>query len=180
MLENEANFNISKDIQTTHIFNEYYAGDKLKALEIMQSNLMADSSASSKYNQILLNTLLKKAKEIPSSIVDNEIKNKSDALKALKANPLSENIIKKSVDIFNKNKSENIAYEALINSKKWIPESAEVQKLYILQCFKIHMIPYAKDGMEALKTTNQAEYKSFLPVYQAQMALVEKGNEGFN
>jgi hypothetical protein len=42
------------------------------------------------------------------------------------------------------------------------------------------MVLYAKDGMEALKTTNLAEYKSFLPVYQAQMALVEKGNEGFN
>jgi hypothetical protein len=180
LLENEANFNISKDIQTTHIFNEYYAGNKLKALEIMQSNLIADSSASSRYNQILFNTLLKKAKEIPASIVENEIKNKTDALKALKANPLSENIIKKSVDIFNKNKSENIAYEALLNAKKWKPESAEIQKLYILQCFKIHMIPYAKDGMEALKTNNLAEYKSFLPVYQAQIALVEKDNEGFN
>ena len=41
------------------------------------------------------------------------------------------------------------------------------------------MLPYAKDGLAQLKTTNLAEYNSFLPVYQAQMALVEKANEGF-
>ena len=179
MIENESNFNLADDLQQTYIFNEYFKGKKLMALETLQNQLVSDTTEKSRYKQVLFNTLLKKTREEKgeNSI---EMPNQKSALEALDRNPLNIDVLKKATQIINKEGSSKDAYEALLNAKKWMPENAELQKMYILQCFKIHMVPYAKDGMEALKKINQAEYNSFLPVYQAQMALVEKANEGFN
>lgn len=179
LIENEANFNLAGDLEMTNIFNEYFYGKKVLALESLQNQLSSDTTETARYNQLLFNTLVKRTKE-EALTAPIDIPNKWSALSLLDRNPLNENILKKASDVLNKSGNSKDAYEALLNAKKWKPESAEIQKLYILQCFKIHMIPYAKDGMEALKTANPAEYNSFLPVYQAQMALVEKGNEGFN
>lgn len=179
--EKEGNFNLAKDLQTAQIFNEYYAGNKLNALEILEIiNTNSDTTEIGKYNQVLFNTLLKKANEIPSQINIGSIITIQEAEKALATDPLNDNIIDKAVAIFNQNKQEKEAYSILLTARHWHKNSPRLQKLYILQCFKMHMLPYAKDEMVALKTTNLTEYNSFLPVYQAQIALVEKANEGFN
>ncbi len=177
----EGNFNLAKELEMAEILNEFYAGDKLKALEILENlNINSDTTATGKYNQVLFNTLLKKAKEVPSQIDINLIKTIQQAENALKADPFNERIVEKAVQVFNKFKQEKSAYDTLIRVLQWQKNSPKLQKLYILQCFKIHMNDYAKDGLEKLKTMNLAEYDSFLPVYQAQIALVEKANEGFN
>lgn len=181
LAEKDGNFNLAKDLQTAQIFNEYYAGNKLNALEILETiNTNSDTTETGKYNQVLFNTLLKKANEIPSQINIGSIITIEDAEKALTTDPLNDNLIEKAVAIFNQNKQEKEAYEILLTARHWHKNSAQIKKLYILQCFKIHMLPYAKDEMQALKSSNLAEYNSFLPVYQAQIALVEKANEGFN
>jgi hypothetical protein len=179
LIENESNFNLANDLEMTNIFNEYFHRKKVYALESLQNQLSSDTTETARYKQLLFNTLVKRTKE--ESVTEPiDMPNKWSALSLLDHNPLNEDVLKKATEVLNKSGDSKDAYEALLNAKKWKPESAEIQKLYILQCFKIHMIPYAKDGMEALKTNNLAEYKSFLPVYQAQIALVEKDNEGFN
>jgi hypothetical protein len=181
LIEQEGNFNINNDLQTAHILNEYYAGNKLKALDLLESiNINADTTKNGKYNQILFNTLLKKTTETASKIDLNSINTKTDAEKALLSEPLNSQVLQKSISILNSTKNEKIGYEQLIKALHFNPSSAELHKTYILQCFKINMTDYAKDGMKNLKSINIAEYNNFLPIYQAQLALVEKANEGFN
>jgi Tfp pilus assembly protein PilF len=181
LIEQEGNFNINNDLQTAHILNEYYAGNKLKALDLLESiNINADTTKNGKYNQILFNTLLKKTTETASKIDLNSINTKTDAEKALLSEPLNSQVLQKSITILNSTKNEKIGYEQLIKALHFNPSSAELHKTYILQCFKINMTDYAKDGMKNLKSINIAEYNNFLPIYQAQLALVEKANEGFN
>jgi hypothetical protein len=179
IIENEKNFNLANDMNMTYFFKEYYSGKKILALEKLQNQLSTDTSENNRYKQLLFNTLLKKATD--ENVADPKvITDQKSALALLDRNPLNIPIIKKATEVLNKKGNTKEAYEALIAAKKYLPESAELQKLYILQCFKIHMNQYAKDGLQALKELNISEYNSFLPVYQAQMSLVEKQAEGFN
>lgn len=179
IIENDANFNLVNDLEMTQFFSNYFKGKKILALESLQNQIVNDTTESSRYKQLLFNTLLKKTKE--ETITEPmEMPNQNSALALIERNPLNLAILTKGTEVLNKEGNSKHAYEALLNAKKWKPESAELQKLYILQCFKIHMIPYAKEGMASLKTISPVEYKTFLPVYQAQIALVEKENVGFN
>jgi hypothetical protein len=177
-IEQESNFNLAPDLQITQVFNSYFSQKKLPALEQLQNLLSADTTESSRYKQLLFNTLLKKTQEeVNSETAD--IPNKLAALALIDKFPLDINILQKSTAFLNQTGSTKEAYAAILNAKKWRPESTEILKLYILQCFKIHMLPYAQDGLNQLKNINQVAYNNFLPVYQAQMALVEKANAGF-
>lgn len=178
ILADDSNFNLANDLQITQVFSAYYGGKKLAALELLQNQLSTDTTENAKYKQLLFNTLLKKTQE-EKNTEPIEIPNKWSALAYIDRFPLEVTTLNKTIAFLNKSGNSKEAYEALINAKKWKPESTEILKLYILQCFKIHMLPYAKDGLAQLKITNLAQYNSFLPVYQAQMALVEKANEGF-
>jgi hypothetical protein len=181
LIANDGNFNIANELRAADVFNEYYGGNKLKSLEALEAiTINKDSSANSKYSQILFNTLLKKARETPSTVNYTTIATTKDVEKALSIDPLNENILEKSVAILNQNKAEKQAYDILLAALHWESNSARLQKLYILQCFKIHMKSYAKDGLLALKAISSTEYDQFLPIYQAQLALVENSNDGFN
>jgi hypothetical protein len=179
IINNESNFNLADDLRLTQFFKEFYKGNKIVALDLLQNQLTTDSTEKSRYKQLLFNTLLKKTQE-DINVEPLDYSNQYSALAILDKYPLNETILKKATNVLNKEGNMKDAYEAILSAKKWLPESAEIQKMYILQCFKINMTQYAKDGMINLKSMNQKEYNSFLPVYQAQMSLVEKQTEGFN
>jgi len=100
---------------------------------------------------------------------------------ALKRDPLNEGLILSAARFFrDQQKSNDKAYDLLVNAVQLNPYSVTVYKEYIRQSLAMGLVNYASEGLETLQSiASPADYQAFLPEYQSKMALIEKEAEGF-
>ncbi len=176
LAESEDNESLSEDLLFANALQDYYQGDKLIAFQNFQAWSLGDSTdKKGKYYALLLNTLLKKEKA--ESVFISDIKNPTG--QGLKRYPLNENVVEKVVEIFNKNKQPEKAYDAISKAIAWRKDSPKLYELYIIQALNIGMKDYATDGLTTLKKLSPTDYQRFLPTYQAKLQSIEKAGVGF-
>ena len=176
LAESEDNESLSEDLLFANAMQDYYQGDKLIAFQNFQAWSLGDSTdKKGKYYALLLNTLLKKEKS--ESIYPTDIKDPSG--EGLKRYPLNENVVEKTIEIFNKNKQPEKGYEAVMKAIAWRKDSPKLYELYILQALTIGMKDYANDGLAMLQKLSPTDYQRFLPTYQAKLQSIEKAGIGF-
>lgn len=174
--ELEENESLSEDLLFANVIQEYYKGDKLLTFQNLQAWAVSDSAdKKGKYYQLLLNTFLKK--EAVEKVNLAEIKDVIGV--GLKQHPLNETIVSKAVELLNKNRQTEKAYQVVLNAISWRKNSPMLYQLYIQQALTIGMKDYAEDGMKALQKLSPTDYQRFLPTYQAKLASIEKASAGF-
>ncbi|MEA5140505.1 tetratricopeptide repeat protein [Arcicella rigui] len=174
--EIEENESLSEDLLFANVIQEYYKGDKLITFQNLQAWAVGDSTdKKGKYYQLLLNTFLKK--EAVEKVNLAEIKDMIGV--GLKQHPLNEAIVSKAVELLNKNRQPEKAYQVVLNAISWRKNSPMLYQLYIQQALTIGMKDYAEDGMKALQKLSPTDYQRFLPTYQAKLASIEKASAGF-
>lgn len=174
--ELEENESLSEDLLFANIIQEYYKGDKLLTFQNLQAWAVGDSTdKKGKYYQLLLNTFLKK--EAVEKVNLAEIQDVIGV--GLKQHPLNEAIVSKAVELLNKNRQPEKAYQVVLNAISWRKNSPILYQLYIQQALTIGMKAYAEDGMKALQKLSPTDYQRFLPTYQAKLASIEKASAGF-
>ena len=174
--ELEENESLSEDLLFANVIQEYYKGDKLLTFQNLQAWAVGDSTdKKGKYYQLLLNTFLKK--EAVEKVNLAEIKDVIGV--GLKQHPLNEAIVSKAVELLNKNRQPEKAYQVVLNAISWRKNSPMLYQLYIQQALTIGMKDYAEDGMKALQKLSPTDYQRFLPTYQAKLASIEKASAGF-
>jgi hypothetical protein len=174
--ESEDNESLSEDLLFANALQDYYQGDKLIAFQNFQAWSLGDSTdKKGKYYALLLNTLLKKEKA--ESVFITDIKDPTG--EGLKRYPLNENVVAKAVEIFNKNKQPEKAYDAVMKAIAWRKDSPKLYELYIIQALMIGMKDYAQDGLTTLQKLSPTDYQRFLPTYQAKLQSIEKAGVGF-
>ena len=176
LAESEDNESLSEDLLFANALQDYYQGDKLIAFQNFQAWSLGDSTdKKGKYYALLLNTLLKKEKA--ESVFITTIKDPTG--EGLKRYPLNENVVEKAVEIFNKNKQPEKAYDAVSKAIAWRKDSPKLYELYIMQALTIGMKDYANDGLAILQKLSPTDYQRFLPTYQAKLQSIEKAGVGF-
>ena len=176
LAESEDNESLSEDLLFANALQDYYQGDKLIAFQNFQAWSLGDSTdKKGKYYALLLNTLLKKEKS--ESIFITDIKDPTG--QGLKRYPLNEKVVEKAVEIFNKNKQPEKAYDAISKAIAWRKDSPKLYQLYIMQALNIGMKDYANDGLAMLQKLSPTDYQRFLPTYQAKLQSIEKAGVGF-
>ena len=176
LAESEDNESLSEDLLFANALQDYYQGDKLIAFQNFQAWSLGDSTdRKGKYYALLLNTLLKKEKA--ESVFITTIKDPTG--EGLKRYPLNENVVEKAVEIFNKNKRPEKAYDAISKAIAWRKDSPKLYELYIMQALIIGMKDYANDGLAILQKLSPTDYQRFLPTYQAKLQSIEKAGVGF-
>lgn len=176
LAESEDNESLSEDLLFANALQDYYQGDKLIAFQNFQAWSLGDSTdKKGKYYALLLNSLLRKEKT--ESIYISNMKDLTG--EGLKRHPLNENVVEKAVEIFNKNKQPEKAYDAISRAIAWQKDSPKLYELYILQALNIGMKDYATDGLSILKKLSPTDYQRFLPTYQAKIQSIEKAGVGF-
>ena len=176
LAESEDNESLSEDLLFANALQDYYKGDKLIAFQNFQAWSLGDSTdKKGKYYALLLNTLLKKEKS--ASIFMTDIKDPTG--QDLKQHPLNENVVEKAMEIFNKNKQSEKAYNAISKAIAWRKDSPKLYELYIMQALIIGMKDYANDGLTMLQKLSPTDYQRFLPTYQAKLQSIEKAGAGF-
>ncbi len=174
--ELEENESLSEDLLFANVIQEYYKGDKLLTFQNLQAWAVGDSAdKKGKYYHLLLNTFLKK--EAVEKVNLAEIKDVIGV--GLKQHPLNEAIVSKAVELLNKNRQPEKAYQVVLNAISWRKNSPMLYQLYIQQALTIGMKDYAEDGMKALQKLSPTDYQRFLPTYQAKLASIEKASAGF-
>ena len=176
LAESEDNESLSEDLLFVNALQDYYQGDKLIAFQNFQAWSLGDSTdKKGKYYALLLNTFLKKEKT--ESVFMTDIKDPTG--QGLKRYPLNENVVAKAVEIFNKNKQPEKAYDAISKAIAWRKDSPKLYELYIMQALNIGMKDYANDGLAILQKLSPTDYQRFLPTYQAKIQSIEKAGVGF-
>jgi len=176
LAESEDNESLSEDLLFANALQDYYQGDKLIAFQNFKAWSLGDSTdKKGKYYALLLNTLLKKEKA--ESVFITDIKDPTG--QGLKQHPLNENVIEEAVEIFNKNKQPEKAYDAISRAITWRKDSPKLYELYIIQALNIGMKDYANEGLAMLQKLSPTDYQHFLPTYQAKIQSIEKAGGGF-
>jgi hypothetical protein len=176
LAESEDNESLSEDLLFANALQDYYQGDKLIAFQNFQAWSLGDSTdKKGKYYALLLNTFLKKEKT--ESVFITDIKDPTG--QGLKRYPLNENVVAKAVELFNKNKQPEKAYDAISKAIAWRKDSPKLYELYIIQALNIGMKDYANDGLAILQKLSPTDYQRFLPTYQAKIQSIEKAGVGF-
>ena len=176
LAESEDNESLSEDLLFANALQDYYQGDKLIAFQNFQAWSLGDSTdKKGKYYALLLNTLLKKEKA--ESVFMTDIKDPTG--QGLKRYPLNENVVEKAVEIFNKNKQPEKAYDAISKAIAWRKDSPKLYELFIMQALNIGMKDYANEGLTILQKLSPTDYQRFLPTYQAKIQSIEKAGVGF-
>jgi len=176
LAESEDNESLSEDLLFANALQDYYQGDKLIAFQNFHAWSLGDSTdKKGKYYALLLNTLLKKEKA--ESVFVNDIKDPTG--QGLKQHPLNENVVAKAVEIFNKNKKTEKAYDAISKAIVWRKDSPKLYELFIIQALNTGMKDYATDGLAMLQKLSPTDYQRFLPTYQAKLQSIEKASAGF-
>ena len=176
LAESEDNESLSEDLLFANALQDYYQGDKLIAFQNFQAWSLGDSTdKKGKYYALLLNTFLRKEKS--ASVFITEIKD--PAGRDLKQHPLNENVVEKALEIYNKNKQPEKAYNAISKAIAWRKDSPKLYELYIIQSLIIGMKDYANDGLAMLQKLSPTDYQRFLPTYQAKLQSIEKAGAGF-
>ncbi|QHT71237.1 hypothetical protein GXP67_33590 [Rhodocytophaga rosea] len=95
---------------------------------------------------------------------------------ALKRMPADTAVILEASRFFNTvRKKPDLAYSTLLEATLLNPYNPEIQKAYILQCLDMQLLSYAENAMSILQQiATDADYQSFLPVYEARKSSVEK------
>jgi Flp pilus assembly protein TadD len=176
LAESEDNESLSEDLLFANALQDYYQGDKFIAFQNFQAWSLGDSTdKKGKYYALLLKTLLKKEKA--ESVFITDIKDPTGT--GLKRYPLNENVVEKAVEIFNKNKQPEKAYDAISKAIAWRKDSPKLYELYIMQALSIGMRDYATEGLAILQKLSLTDYQRFLPTYQAKIQSIEKAGVGF-
>lgn len=143
----EGNFSYAGDLAWLNIQNQFFGQDKSRALELLQQKMLVDTS---RFTNLWYNTaLLKMENEAPNSSESN-LKTVEDALNLYQKYPLHVGGLQKIQAYLNAQKQDRKAYDLLLKSKLLAPKNTEILKLYIVQCLKINMNDYAKDGIAEL------------------------------
>lgn len=87
--------------------------------------------------------------------------------------------MEKALEIYNKNKQPEKAYNAISKAIAWRKDSPKLYELYIIQSLIIGMKDYANDGLAMLQKLSPTDYQRFLPTYQAKLQSIEKAGAGF-
>lgn len=95
---------------------------------------------------------------------------------ALKRMPADTTVILQASRFFDEvQKNTELAYATLLEATLLNPYNTALQKAYILQCLDMQLLTYAENGMNQLRQiTTDADYQSFMPVYEARKSSVEK------
>ena len=160
-----------EELQTARAFVEYYNGNKIDGLDLLASQVVSDTSSKTILARNTLTFWLNKEanstlKTIPKTLSEFQI--------ALQKQPLDLNLLAKATDFFNKNKQPNLAYQAILKTLRFRPNSPECQKIYILQCLNMGYSEFAKDGLNALfSITSPKDYDAFMKIYEAKKSEME-------
>lgn len=177
----EANAAFYDDLQYLQSLQDYYAGDKLAAFDRLESRAaVADTSRNQARFRIAFETLLAKeqaTRAAPAELA--QIRTEATAEAALRRRPFDAAVLARATEVFNQSKKDQRAYDALLAARRFRPVDAEVAKLYIRQSLRLNLPDYALETLNELRARHPAAYAEFLPVYQAQVALIEKEREGF-
>jgi hypothetical protein len=155
-----------EDLETARAFINYYNADKIAGLDLLASQIVADTSQKTALaRQTLAFWLNKETTEKP------DLTNLKDLSSLLRRYPFDVALLQKATDYYNKNKQPKLAYEAILRALRFNKNSVEIQKLYILQSTELGLTEFAQDGLNDLfGIASPADYQSFLRVYEAKRA----------
>jgi hypothetical protein len=169
------NGGLYEDLETARAFINYYNGDKMAALDLLASQIVADTSQKMAVTRQTLAFWLNK-----ETTEKSDLTNLKDLPNLLRRYPLNVTLLQKATDYYNKNKQPKLAYEAILKALRFSRNSPEIQKLYILQSTELGFSEFAQDGLNDLFTiTSPADYQQFLQIYQAKRSLIEKERQNF-
>ncbi len=171
----DKNGSLYEDLETARAFINYYGADKIAGLDLLASQIVADTSQKvALARQTLAFWLNKETTE------KSDISNLKDLPNLLRRHPFDVNLLQKATDYYNTNKQPNLAYEAILKALRFNRNSVEIQKMYVLQSTELGFTEFAQDGLNALFTlTSPADYQQFLQIYQAKRSLIEKERQSF-
>lgn len=177
----DANAAFYDDLQYLQSLQEYYLGAKLAAFDRLEGRAAAaDTSRNQARFRVAFETLLAKeetTRATPAELA--QIRSEATADAALRRHPLDAAVLGRAAGVFNQAKKDQRAYDALLAARRFRPADPEVAKLYIAQSLRLNLPDYAAAALTELRERYPAVYAEFLPVYQAQVALIEKEREGF-
>ncbi len=155
------------ELMMARAYTEYYGGTKINGLDLLASKTMSgDTSAQAVLARQTLNFWLSK-ENISKCDIINRLKTDQDFIYALRRFPLNVNVLTAATQHFNKAKQPKVVYQAILNALRFRANSPDVQKLYILQCLELYLVPFAEDGLNALyQIASPADYEAFLKVYE--------------
>ena len=160
-----------EELQTARAFVEYYNGNKIDGLDLLASQVVSDTSSKTILARNTLTFWLNKEanstlKTIPTTLSEFQI--------ALQKHPLDLSLLVKATDFFNKNKQPNLAYQAILKTLRFRPNSPECQKIYILQCINMGYSEFARDGLNVLfSIASPTDYDAFMKIYEAKKSEME-------
>lgn len=177
----DANAAFYDDLQYLQSLQDYYRGDKLAAFDRLEGRAVAaDTSRSQARFRVAFETLLAKEESTRATPAElAQIRSASTSEAALRRHPLDAAVLSRVTDVFNKSKNDQRAYDALLAARRFRPGDPAVAKLYIAQSLRLNLPTYAAEALTELRARYPAVYAEFLPVYQAQVALIEKEREAF-
>ncbi len=177
-IENQNNANLNNGLTNSYIYQLFLNQKPLEAMGLLQSYLQNAPVEKQEFLQKLLNTFYKKTTEF-TNLNPLSITNLSLAEDAFVKEPLNIAVLEAVIAQLNNAGKTTNAYQKISLVKNFLPESIPVSKLFILQALKIFEKDYAVTEMEHLRQLSATEYASFLSVYQRELALVEKTQQGF-
>lgn len=157
-----------EELQTARAFIAYYNGNKINGLDLLASQVVADTSKKTILNRNTLNFWLTKEmiaseNNLPKTASINTYQT------ALRQHPLDLQLLEKAVEFFNKNKQSKLGYEAILGTLRFRSDSPKCQEIYILQCLEMGYTEFARDGLNVLfSIASPQEYESFLKIYEAK------------
>jgi tetratricopeptide (TPR) repeat protein len=176
----EANAAFFDDLQYLDALQHYYFGDKLVALDRLEGRASADTAAGSRW-RMAFKAVLKKEETAPATPDElARVRTVADAESLLRRHPLDPAALDRATALLNERQHAQRAYDALLAARRYRPADPAVTQLYIRQCLRLNLPDYAADALTDLQRTAPTAYAAFLPVYQAQVALIEKQREGFH
>ena len=175
--QNPNNEQFINELQYARASQNYFLDDKLKALEIAQNRMNADSTA--KDNPFTLAYLAWLAKEQNSSeamVKRSPFTTMTEYENALKHSPLNLQLISQFTAFCNQQKQSRKGYDYVLRVKEYLPQSAKLQALYVQQCLAINMYDYAQTGMTQLQIMDEKAYFELLPAFEEKIkGSVESG-----
>lgn len=159
------------DLLYAQAVQDYYTGDKLKALNQVRAQAAADTTAGGKRYQQAFDFWLTQALQVQPKI--SPPKTLADCAEALKRYPLHPGVLAQATAVLNQQNRPQQAYEALVNALLYRPRDPDVLKLYVMQALRIKMVSYAEEGLLTLmEVLPPSEYQTFERAYDEQLARI--------
>ncbi|MBC7893256.1 MAG: hypothetical protein H7Y12_13655 [Sphingobacteriaceae bacterium] len=180
LAKKEANAQFFDDLQYLQALQDYYGGDKLAAFDRLEGRAAADTGRSgAQFRAALTTFLIKEETTRPTAQELAAWRTAKDYETALGRYPLNADVLTRAMAFFNQAKQPQRPYDALLLARRYRPSDPDLTKLYIRQSLTLNLRDYAAEAMDDLELDHPAVFAQFLPVYQAQLALIEKQADGF-